>query len=76
MDPGAFSIGLAVRDINIYKEFYYKLGFELFGGDKDQQWLILKNRDHLIVLFQDIFNSNLLILNPRWDLSVNKRETF
>ena len=52
MDLGAFSISLAVNDIGASKEFYEKLGFEIFGGDASQNWLIMKNGDHVIGLFQ------------------------
>ena len=52
MDLGAFSISLAVKDIEASKTFYEKLGFSVFGGDISQNWLIIKNGDHAIGLFQ------------------------
>lgn len=52
MEVGAFSISLAVKDIHASKAFYEKLGFEVFGGDISQNWLILKNGEHVIGLFQ------------------------
>ena len=33
MDLGAFSVSLAVKDIEVSKAFYEKLGFEVFAGD-------------------------------------------
>jgi len=58
MDLGAFSISLAVEDIGASKEFYEKFGFEVFGGDASQNWLIMKNGDHTIGLFQGMFEKN------------------
>jgi catechol 2,3-dioxygenase-like lactoylglutathione lyase family enzyme len=67
MELGAFSVSLAVKDIEVSKEFYEKLGFEFFGGDASQNWLILKNGDHVIGLFQGMFDKNMLTFNPGWD---------
>lgn len=67
MDLGAFSISLTVKDIQASKEFYEKLGFEFFGGDISQNWVILKNGDHVIGLFQGMFDKNMLTFNPGWD---------
>ena len=72
MEVGAFSISLAVKDIHASKAFYEKLGFEVFGGDISQNWLILKNREHVIGLFQGMFEKNSLTFNPGWD---SKKET-
>lgn len=69
MDLGAFSISLAVKDLAASRDFYQKLGFEPFHGDFSQGWLILKNREHVIGLFQGMFESNLLTFNPGWDQS-------
>ena len=52
MDLGAFSVSLAVKDLATSRDFYEKLGFESIGGDPQQNWLILKNGDHVIGLFQ------------------------
>ena len=71
MELGAFSISLAVKDINASKAFYEKLGFEVFGGDISQNWLILKNGEHVIGLFQGMFEKNMLTFNPGWDRSAN-----
>ena len=67
MELGAFSVSLAVKDIEASRLFYEKLGFTTFGGDQSQNWLILKNGDHVIGLFQGMFENNLLTFNPGWD---------
>ena len=67
MELGAFSISLAVKDIQVSKAFYEKLGFKDFGGDITQNWLIMKNGEHVIGLFQGMFEKNLLTFNPGWD---------
>lgn len=67
MQLGAFSISLAVKDIEASRAFYEKLGFQSFGGDASQNWLILKNGEHIIGLFQGMFEKNMLTFNPGWD---------
>ncbi|MCH7975674.1 MAG: VOC family protein [Bacteroidetes bacterium] len=67
MNLGAFSISLAVKEIDASKAFYEKLGFEVFGGDTSENWLILKNGDHVIGLFQGMVEKNMLTFNPGWD---------
>ena len=76
MELGAFSISLAVKDIEASKAFYQKLGFKVFGGDISQNWLIMKNGDHTIGLFQGMFEENMLTFNPGWDRNANKLDTF
>ena len=76
MELGAFSISLAVKDIEASKAFYQKLGFKVFAGDLSQNWLILKNGDHTIGLFQGMFEKNILTFNPGWDSNANKLDTF
>ncbi len=76
MELGAFSISLAVKDIEISKSFYAKLGFEVFGGDASQNWLILKNGDHVIGLFQGMFEKNMLTFNPGWDSDARELDEF
>lgn len=66
MTIGAFSVSLSVKDINISKKFYEKLGFKEFGGDMEQNWLIMKNDDCTIGLFQGMFEDNILTFNPGW----------
>ena len=67
MELGVFSISLAVKDIEASKLFYEKLGFSVFGGNQAQNWLILKNGDHIIGLFQGMFEKNILTFNPGWN---------
>jgi lactoylglutathione lyase len=67
MKLGAFSVSLAVKDIEASKQFYQKLGFAVFGGNQSQNWLILKNGDHIIGLFQGMFEKNILTFNPGWN---------
>ena len=76
MDLGAFSISLAVKDLAASKDFYEKLGFESVGGDPQQNWLILRNGDHVIGLFQGMFEKNILTFNPGWDQQCNETDSF
>jgi lactoylglutathione lyase len=76
MKLGAFSVSLSVKDLEASKSFYEKLGFSAFGGDAAQNWLIRKNGDHIIGLFQGMFESNILTFNPGWDQDANELEAF
>jgi catechol 2,3-dioxygenase-like lactoylglutathione lyase family enzyme len=67
MQLGAFSVSLAVKDLGASRDFYAKLGFEPFGGDAEQGWLMLRNGDAVIGLFQGMFEENLLTFTPGWD---------
>jgi lactoylglutathione lyase len=67
MELGNFSVSLAVKDIEASKIFYEKLGFRVFGGNQSQNWLIMKNGDHAIGLFQGMFDKNILTFNPGWN---------
>ena len=67
MELGTFSISLAVKDLQASRRFYEKLGFTSFAGDPSQNWLIMKNGDHVIGLFQGMFERNILTFNPGWD---------
>ncbi|HSJ69595.1 MAG TPA: VOC family protein [Anditalea sp.] len=67
MKLGAFSISLNVKDLKTSKEFYEKLGFSPFAGGMDQNYLIMKNENALIGLFQGMFEGNILTFNPGWD---------
>ena len=67
MDLGSFSISLAVQDLATSRDFYEKLGFEAIGGDAQQNWLILRNGNHVLGLFQGMFEENILTFNPGWD---------
>ena len=76
MELGAFSISLAVKDIQASKAFYEKLGFKVVMGDESQNWLILKNGAHVIGLFQGMFERNSLTFNPGWDGDARPLDTF
>ena len=76
MELGAFSVSLAVKNIEASKTFYEKLGFKVVGGDVSQNWLILRNGDHTIGLFQGMFEKNVLTFNPGWDQKSNNLDTF
>ena len=76
MELGAFSISLAVKDIEASRAFYEKFGFKVFAGDASQNWLILKNGDHAIGLFQGMFEKNILTFNPGWDSNATQLDSF
>ena len=76
MQLGNFSVSLAVKDIGASRAFYEKLGFTIFGGDASQNWLILKNGDAVIGLFQGMFERNILTFNPGWDNNAKPLATF
>lgn len=76
MTIGAFSISLAVKDIAASRAFYRELGFTEFAGEADQGWLILKNGDCVIGLFQGMFEKNMLTFNPGWDANAQAVEEF
>lgn len=76
MQLGNFSISLAVKNIEASRAFYEKFGFQVFGGDASKNWLILKNGDHVIGLFQGMFEKNILTFNPGWDSNAQKLPAF
>jgi lactoylglutathione lyase len=76
MDLGTFSVSLAVKDLEASRAFYEKFGFKPFAGDAAQNWLILKNGDHVIGLFQGMFERNILTFNPGWDRNAQKLAAF
>ncbi|MCK6623718.1 MAG: VOC family protein [Anaerolineae bacterium] len=76
MELGAFSVSLTVKDLDASKSFYQKLGFQVFAGDAAQNWLIMKNGDHTIGLFQGMFEKNILTFNPGWDQNCNTLNSF
>jgi catechol 2,3-dioxygenase-like lactoylglutathione lyase family enzyme len=76
MKLGAFSISLAVKDLKISKEFYENLGFTMLGGDMEKNYLIMKNGNALIGLFQGMFPNNILTFNPGWDESGQPSDPF
>jgi lactoylglutathione lyase len=76
MELGAFSISLAVKDLQASRAFYEKFGFSVFAGEAAHNYLIMKNGDHLIGLFQGMFDRNILTFNPGWDSNARTLETF
>lgn len=76
MNLGAFSVSLSVKDIEASRGFYQKLGFEAIGGNAEDNWLILRNGDHVIGLFQGMFERNILTFNPGWDQQCNETRSF
>ncbi|WP_225035506.1 VOC family protein [Winogradskyella sp. SM1960] len=76
MKLGAFSISLAVKDIKASKAFYETLGFSVFAGDLEKNYLIMKNEESLVGLFQGMFENNILTFNPGWDQNANTLENF
>ncbi|MCK6582936.1 MAG: VOC family protein [Anaerolineales bacterium] len=76
MELGTFSVSLSVKNIKASKDFYEKLGFEPFGGDISQNWLIMKNGDCVIGLFQGMFEGNILTFNPGWDGNAHNLPSF
>jgi lactoylglutathione lyase len=76
MELGAFSVSLAVKDLEASRKFYEQFGFTSFAGNAAQNWLILKNGDHVIGLFQGMFDKNMLTFNPGWDQNAQKLASF
>jgi lactoylglutathione lyase len=76
MDLGTFSISLAVKNLEASKIFYEKFGFKTFAGESSQGWLIMKNGNHVIGLFQGMFEKNILTFNPGWDSNAKKLSAF
>jgi catechol 2,3-dioxygenase-like lactoylglutathione lyase family enzyme len=76
MDLGNFSISLTVKDLEASRSFYEKFGFKVFMGDASQNWLIMKNGDHVIGLFEGLFDKNILTFNPGWDSNAQPLANF
>ncbi|WP_298484432.1 VOC family protein [uncultured Maribacter sp.] len=76
MKLGAFSVSLTVKDLKKSKLFYEKIGFTVFAGEMDKQYLIMKNQKTLIGLFQDMFHKNILTFNPGWDENAQKLDSY
>ena len=76
MELGAFSVSLAVEDLAASREFYERLGFEAFMGEAEQGWLMLRNGDHVIGLFQGMFERNLITFNPGWNQQAQETGSF
>ena len=67
MELGAFSVSLAVQDLEVSRAFYEKLGFQVVAGEPSENWLILRNGSCTIGIFQGMFEKNILTFNPGWD---------
>lgn len=76
MELGVFSVSLNVKDLNRSKLFYENLGFQVFGGDMKQNYLIMKNGNSLLGLFQGMFENNILTFNPGWDANANTLDKY
>ncbi len=76
MELGAFSVSLAEKDIEASKLFYEKLGFTVFAGNQSQNWLIMKNGDHAVGLFQGMFDKNVLTFNLGWNCDAQQLGEF
>lgn len=76
MKLGAFSMSLSVKDLKASKEFYEKLGFNPFAGSMENNYLIMKNDNALIGLFQGMFQGNILSFNPGWDENASNLDNF
>jgi len=76
MRLGAFSVSLTVRDLSASRAFYEKLGFTVFAGHAEQNWLILRNGNATVGLFEGMFERNILTFNPGWDANAEAVEEF
>jgi catechol 2,3-dioxygenase-like lactoylglutathione lyase family enzyme len=76
MKLGAFSVSLSVKDLEVSKAFYANMGFEVFAGGMEQKYLIMKNGNALIGLFEGMFEGNILTFNPGWDEDANTLAEF
>nr|WP_298999253.1 VOC family protein [uncultured Allomuricauda sp.] len=76
MKLGAFSISLAVKDLAVSKAFYENLGFSVFAGEMERNYLIMKNGNALVGLFQGMFEHNILTFNPGWDENAKTLDSF
>ncbi len=76
MELGAFSVSLAVKDLEASRAFYEKFGFRAFAGEASRKWLILKNGPHVIGLFQGMFPKNILTFNPGWNSDAARLDSF
>ncbi len=76
MKLGAFSVSLTVKNLKASKTFYENLGFAVFAGEIERNYLIMKNGNALVGLFQGMFEKNVLTFNPGWDENATKLESF
>lgn len=76
MNLGAFSVSLAVKDLAVSQAFYEKFGFKAVGGNPEHNWLILRNGEHVLGLFQGMFEGNILTFNPGWNQGGEELDSF
>ncbi len=76
MKLGAFSISLSVKDLAVSKSFYENLGFTVFAGSMESNYLIMKNGNALVGLFQGMFENNIMTFNPGWDENAKTLEDY
>lgn len=76
MKLGAFSVSLSVKNLETSKQFYENLGFKVYAGSMEQKYLIMKNEETVIGLFQDMFSGNILTFNPGWDQNAQNIDSF
>ncbi|MBB2148334.1 VOC family protein [Pedobacter gandavensis] len=76
MKLGACFISLTVKDIKVSKQFYENLGFSVFAGSLDMNYLIMKNGNALIGLFEGMFEKNMITFNPGWDENAKLLDSF
>lgn len=76
MTNGCFSLSLTVKNLQESKDFYEKLGFTVFHGEMAHGFLIMKNGDTNIGLFQGMFDKNILTFNPGWSQNAEQLDSF
>ena len=76
MELGSFSLSLAVNDLSVSQSFYEKLGFEIFCGNAEQGWLIIKSASCIIGLFEGMLDKNTITFNPGWNADAQALDTF
>lgn len=76
MQLGAFSVSLSVKDLEVSRVFYEKLGFAHFAGEPAKDYLIMKNGDTVIGLFQGMFQGNIMTFNPGWDQNAQEQDSY
>jgi len=76
MKLGCFSISLTVKDLKKSKVFYETLGFNVYAGEESHNFLIMKNGETNIGLFQGMFDKNILTFNPGWNQSAENLDSF
>lgn len=76
MKLGAFSVSLTVKDLETSKQFYRDLGFTVFAGDMEKNYLIMKSGNAVIGLFQGMFEKNIMTFNPGWNQDASAVEAY